>query len=228
MKLICIFISFILLNVSADYDAKYKKHVLATNESMLEADTMGLERVIEEVVYEVERHNIFGKLNCMLAVPDCLDVTICIPGSDLRSISDTEKLLDYQDWIGWKIRRAFKMKYPNIDEDLDFRSIDLKDLAQDRRNLTRPALKNIINRVLDGPVEDIPNNAALKGMCTLIGIYMSAKLPTSFIKTIATNTTNHTCTISDGRINKIYKINGGVWGQISENGTVLQRLQDQL
>ncbi|XP_050434915.1 uncharacterized protein LOC126842086 isoform X3 [Adelges cooleyi] len=209
MKLIGFFVPFILVNVSADvFEADYRKQVLVTNVSIMEAGT--------------------GKLNFMIAVPEQLNTTICIPISDLRPIPILDKLLDYQDFMGWKIRRTLKMKYPNIENNQDFGSLDLTTLAQDRRDVTGPALKNIINRLLDGPVQDIPNNAAIKRMCTLIGLYMSAEFPTSYIKRIHIDLSNRTCTLLDGTTEKIYSKNGGVWEQISEYGTVLQRLKDQL
>ncbi|XP_050437927.1 uncharacterized protein LOC126844103 isoform X1 [Adelges cooleyi] len=228
MKPICFFILFVnILNVSAHYLAEYKKQLLITNVSIMEAGTDILQRIIEEMFNEVNHCDIFGKLNFMIAVPDKLDFSICIPDSDLRPIPIMDKLLDYQDFMGWKIRRTLRMKYPNIDNNQDFKSLDLTALAQDRRDHTGPALKNIIIRILDEPVQGIPDDIALKRVCNLIGLHMSAQFPASYITKIQIDLTNRTCTLSNGYTDKIYRKNG-VWGQISENGTVLQRLKDQL
>ncbi|XP_050434932.1 uncharacterized protein LOC126842092 [Adelges cooleyi] len=130
--------------------------------------------------------------------------------------------------MGWKIRRALGMRYPNINRNQDYRSLDLRALAQDRRNLTGPALKNIINRVLDEPVQDIPDDDDLPMMCYLIGLYMSTKFPTSYTRKIQIDAISHTCTLSNAYSDKIYTKNGGSWRQINENGTVTQLLKDQL
>ncbi|XP_050434914.1 uncharacterized protein LOC126842086 isoform X2 [Adelges cooleyi] len=229
MKLIGFFVPFILVNVSADvFEADYRKQVLVTNVSIMEAGTDRLERIIEEMVNEVNHFDTFGKLNFMIAAPDKLNILNCIPVSDWRPMSYIDKLIDYQEVMGWKIRRAFRMTNPNINNNQDFGSLDLTTLAQDRRDVTGPALKNIINRVLDEPVQVIPDDGALKRMCCLIGLYMSAQFPTSYITYTQIDLSNRTCIVLNGITEKIYRKNRGVWVQINENGTELQRLQDQL
>ncbi|XP_050438455.1 uncharacterized protein LOC126844358 [Adelges cooleyi] len=237
MKLFCFLISYIFVNVSADYLTDYKKEVLYANASIERAYNMndltvggisganGLEHVIEIMVNENQYYKNFAKINLMIAVPEQTCIAYDIP--DLPFCDNLRKSRGHQKMMEWQIRYTLGMDYPDIDQNQNFEALDLKILANNRREHVVPALRNIIRRVLDKPVQHVQDDAAILQMCRLLGLYKSAQFPRSYISSLEINTVRGTCILWDiSNTPKWYRKNNGVWEQLKVEGTA-QPLEEQ-
>ncbi|XP_050443289.1 uncharacterized protein LOC126847199 [Adelges cooleyi] len=172
MKLFWFLITFVLVNVSANDETIYKKEVFLTNAAielayakndLIVGDnsaTNALEHVIEKIVNNTSSFQIpdfyhnFAKINVMIAVPDKTDIV----GDLLSEPSQYDHLLDkcsfYQFNMQQEIRQILNLVILEGATDQDFRSLDLTTLAEQRRSLVKPALKNIIRRKLADDVQE--------------------------------------------------------------------------
>ncbi|XP_050441638.1 uncharacterized protein LOC126846171 isoform X2 [Adelges cooleyi] len=212
LLLTCVFV-----NVSADL-MEYIRAVSLANRLMklasgIENDVVrsknvenGLEYVIKSIV--CENFHTLDRMNYMIAVPDFA------PLNSEREIIDA---IGHQGVMGIE-----------ISHDLNFDVLDrhyLKELAEERRRLTGPALKNIIRRVIDR----YEHGVSLLGLCRLIALLMSTKLPSSNKKDFKTGS-NGTCTVWDGSTAEVYREIEGTWWQVSFNdiNNRVQLLKTQL
>ncbi|XP_050427481.1 uncharacterized protein LOC126837597 isoform X1 [Adelges cooleyi] len=115
---------------------------------------------------------------------------------------------------------------PEFDNDQNFGDLDLTELADQRRSHVVSALINMIRR---GPLRNVDDDVYLLWMSRMVGLYMSARVPTSYIKQVWTNTHKRTFTLWDGITHKRYKRILGVWNQINLNNSgSVQLLENQL
>ncbi|XP_050427510.1 uncharacterized protein LOC126837620 [Adelges cooleyi] len=118
---------------------------------------------------------------------------------------------------------------PEFDNTQNFGDLDLTDLAEQRRGQVVSALINIIRRGLDGPLWHVSDDVYMEWMSRMMGLYMSARLPSSPIKSVWINTQNGTFMLWDGSTHKRYKRILGVWHQINlNNSDPVQLLEEQL
>ncbi|XP_050436303.1 uncharacterized protein LOC126843047 isoform X1 [Adelges cooleyi] len=204
----CFFISLILVNVSADVnkdeETKYLREVLVVNETMKIAGADKLESIIESLAVDFEHYSDFALLNFGLAVPDVR------PEEELLA-----ELSKKQSRVGWFIRFTYKMRFPyHVDERQDIKYVSLEELARDRRNLTGPVIRTIIQRDLDEPMQDILDHGALLRACRLLGVYTSTRFPKKYIRSIDIDSIEDTCTLWNGITEKTYKRIGCKWEQI--------------
>ncbi|XP_050440153.1 uncharacterized protein LOC126845534 [Adelges cooleyi] len=163
----------------------------------------------------------------MIAVPELpqmlnlVDLVESLPFKDIQDNS-----MHYQNEMQLKIKKLLGLvDEPAIDET---QKVDLEILGQKRRNCTRPVLENIIQRVLDQPEQDVWDNATLRRVCRMLGIYISAQFPESHINILRIKYSLGDCILYHGpQEHLIYKKQDGAWGQLKEDGS-FHLLKDQL
>ncbi|XP_050443291.1 uncharacterized protein LOC126847200 [Adelges cooleyi] len=154
MKLLCVLFTFVLVSVSANDDATYKKIVFLTNAAIEQAFNKndlvvgnnnranGLEHIIEKIVNDDRSYRSFAQINFMIASPDKLDLTNLI-SAFARFIPPTVSAIRYQLSMRKEIKETLDI---DISDDLyreDPEGLNLTTLAEQRRRSVKKALKNI-------------------------------------------------------------------------------------
>ncbi|XP_050440151.1 uncharacterized protein LOC126845531 [Adelges cooleyi] len=163
MKIFLFLITLVLFNVSAYDEMNYKKEVFLTNVAIELAYNKndftvgdnsglnGLEHVIEKMVndtssFQIEDYYVnFAKINFMIAVPDQTDIAINI--TDFEHLHNNFKCVHYQYMMQLEIKNTLNIDIPKLDES-QIGDLNLTTLAEQRRCLVKPALKNIFRRLL--------------------------------------------------------------------------------
>ncbi|XP_050443288.1 uncharacterized protein LOC126847198 isoform X14 [Adelges cooleyi] len=234
MKFVCFFITLVVENISAFDEAAYKKEVFITNQ-MIElaynkndltigqhSEANGLEYVIEEIVNDVEYYNSFAQINLMTALPDKTDIVLLIPAMkylDGRLIMNTCK--QYQTIIKHEIESILNIVYPKVPYSEDSERLNLTTLTEGRR-VTGTSIESSIRHVLGTDIADVNQDqtrsvhgVSLLRICRLMGLYLSTRFPTSYIKDLWVDPMIMTCTLDEGDIQRRFKQINGVWWQIS-------------
>ncbi|XP_050423531.1 uncharacterized protein LOC126835194 isoform X5 [Adelges cooleyi] len=240
MKLYSFLISFAFVNVSSiTNEMDYIKEVVITNAHIELAYNMnniaikdkvvlnGLEHVIKKTI--ANKQNLLEEINNLFAVPEF--PTFC---------HDWSALTEFQKNLQDVIQLELNIPVPQV-PDINFRRLVLKDLGVKRREFTRIALKNILNRIINykkrenvshlinvrrqlgtntlknkisRALAEPENEISLRSMCHLIALFMSTKYPESHIKYIQINS-DCTCTLKDDYCNRgsAYKTYGQIEGQ---------------
>ncbi|XP_050432587.1 uncharacterized protein LOC126840717 [Adelges cooleyi] len=145
----------------------------------------------------------------MIAVPEYTKIVIGIPYAVY--LNEMEISMHYQHMMRVEIAITLGIETPRTNEPFQsFAHFKLKALADLRRSQVIPALENIIRHVLAGILR-----TSLSQMCRLLAVYMSARFPTSYIKSLRVDDIDNTCTLWNGSKNMKYRKNGHIWGQIS-------------
>ncbi|XP_050444233.1 uncharacterized protein LOC126847859 [Adelges cooleyi] len=197
MKLLCVLTSFFLVNVLALINlTPFKMEVAITNVYIQDAfdnsDENGneLERVIETMVEE----SVIGYvvMNFMVTVPERASLTN----------ADLDESIDQQRAMQDEITAVTGLPIPDV-PDQDFANLNLSELGDARRVLTKEALKNIIIRALNANEPIVTGIQIIKfgQLCRFIGLWMSTLDPLLYIKAtrievifnmcILTNTADH-------------------------------------
>ncbi|XP_050444248.1 uncharacterized protein LOC126847868 isoform X2 [Adelges cooleyi] len=217
---------------------KYKREVFITNEHIklaYQSDTKtnslanGLEcvikTIIEELLYKIE------SMNNMINVPEYLFE------------NDVQGSIDLQGTMQVEINAVLKIDVPDIDENQNFEKLDLFELGEERRCLTRKALKNIFIHKIGfrnltalteerrlHTTEKIRNKIAnlfngkkpqeyLLKMCTLVALCISAKSSKLYITFLQITNTGD-CILTDTITPyKTYREIKNIWWQIKVNDT---------
>ncbi|XP_050429396.1 uncharacterized protein LOC126838760 [Adelges cooleyi] len=114
-----------------------------------------------------------------------------------------------------------KIRDTLTDEVQDLGGLNLTSLAEKRR-VTGTSLENTITRVLGKVIPDVAevqyesynfskDCVPLFRMCRLMALYISTQYPTSYIRKLQTNSKNNSCTLWDGRKEKIFRKINGIW-----------------
>ncbi|XP_050424823.1 uncharacterized protein LOC126835934 isoform X3 [Adelges cooleyi] len=220
MKLLCVVISFVFVNVSADIMA-YKRVVSITNLIIQNASDRndingsnmfiyGLEFLIKAIVYE----NQFSMdMSILFAVPE---------KADLVNIQNS---IDQHTEMAQEMIDILSIPMPNL-PDPNMANVNLTDLGKDRRRLTGKALKKILLYAI------VRYDLAMtyERLCCLIGLWISTKIPTFYIKSAEVDN-NKCCVIKDevGHVKKYAFIGNKYWQVDAENsGFQIMQLKTQL
>ncbi|XP_050427559.1 uncharacterized protein LOC126837662, partial [Adelges cooleyi] len=164
MKLFCVVILFVFVNVSADDRMLYTDMVRRTNEVIERAYHIndltvngisginGLEYVIEAIVDDKDYNGNFGKINVMIAVPDILEIVVHLTVPRRKFPNALRKAMHFQDLMQIEVINKLRQQVWFgflMNESHDYKILDLTALAEQRRRRVKPALKNIIERTLD-------------------------------------------------------------------------------
>ncbi|XP_050425021.1 uncharacterized protein LOC126836063 isoform X2 [Adelges cooleyi] len=190
MKFFRILLSLSFVYVLADITA-YKSLLAITN---------GLEHVIKTMVYE-NRFTLV-KMNFMIAIPEYAILT------DDNRIEIINHQLDMRQMI----IRELPIPVPNT-PDQKYMNINLHNMGEARRKITRKALKQIIMDELNRkqPV------FYFSQMCCFIGLWMSTQTPSLYTRTTQAGFKN-VCTITDRADHVIkYRSLNGIICQVDVN-----------
>ncbi|XP_050443285.1 uncharacterized protein LOC126847198 isoform X11 [Adelges cooleyi] len=203
------------------------------------SEANGLEYVIEEIVNDVEYYNSFAQINLMTALPDKTDIVLLIPAMkylDGRLIMNTCK--QYQTIIKHEIESILNIVYPKVPysegpmydqfilqleirDTLNSERLNLTTLTEGRR-VTGTSIESSIRHVLGTDIADVNQDqtrsvhgVSLLRICRLMGLYLSTRFPTSYIKDLWVDPMIMTCTLDEGDIQRRFKQINGVWWQIS-------------
>ncbi|XP_050425034.1 uncharacterized protein LOC126836075 isoform X2 [Adelges cooleyi] len=212
MKLFCILISFVYVNVFANI-ARYRREVFITNKhielaSERDNDLLGngLERVIKKIINE----------NTFLL--DVMNFTIAVP---------EHAKLNGRNNIMMSIHNQRRIR-TEITHILDFGNSNLPQLGEERRRLTGKALKQIIIHALDGT----DPNVISQQMCRFIGLWISTEIPTLYMtNTYIDPDISSVCILMDKSNHAVkYRTFNGTYWQVDVNNIELQiiELKDQL
>ncbi|XP_050419631.1 uncharacterized protein LOC126847996 isoform X2 [Adelges cooleyi] len=191
MQLPCVLMSFAFVIVWADI-MTYMRVVTNTNRHIEQAYANynnlrgnGLEHVIRRIVCENEYT--FDQMNFMIAVPE------------------RAKFTNLPEAVFTQIALQGKISF-----ELYFGNVNLTELGNLRRVLTKKALNNIIRRALNVNEKDV----TLSQLCYFIGLWMSAKIPTLYTNFIDTDSDN-ICILKDESDHVIkYRSIGGIFYQV--------------
>ncbi|XP_050422442.1 uncharacterized protein LOC126847938 isoform X5 [Adelges cooleyi] len=194
MKIICVLISFVFVNVSADITpylqliAVTNKHIQIAYQRNYDIVGNGLEYVIKAIVCE----NVFTieKMNFMIAVPEYASIAV---------------------------NQRLGIPVPNP-ANLHFGNLNLTNLGVLRRRFTKKALTNIIRRELIGNETDgEPERVTFSEKCLFLGLWMSTNIPTFYTKSAVTGT-NSDCVITDiANHVMVYRSIEGKYWQVDAN-----------
>ncbi|XP_050439859.1 uncharacterized protein LOC126845262 isoform X3 [Adelges cooleyi] len=160
MQFFCFLTLFVLVKATAN-EASCKREVFLANEMIQLAynkndfivgnnsRTNGLEHVIENMVNDEKYYESFAEMNMMIASPDKFCLLKHIPG--MEGQHPFTRCVFYQDMMQFDIHSTLKIDRAIAAFGQNFGSLDLKDLADQRRSLVKTALKNIFKRKL-GPM----------------------------------------------------------------------------
>ncbi|XP_050443287.1 uncharacterized protein LOC126847198 isoform X13 [Adelges cooleyi] len=234
MKFVCFFITLVVENISAFDEAAYKKEVFITNQ-MIElaynkndltigqhSEANGLEYVIEEIVNDVEYYNSFAQINLMTALPDKTDIVLLIP-----AMKYLDGRLIMNNIVYPKVPYSEGPMYDQFILQLEIRDtlnserLNLTTLTEGRR-VTGTSIESSIRHVLGTDIADVNQDqtrsvhgVSLLRICRLMGLYLSTRFPTSYIKDLWVDPMIMTCTLDEGDIQRRFKQINGVWWQIS-------------
>ncbi|XP_050443286.1 uncharacterized protein LOC126847198 isoform X12 [Adelges cooleyi] len=242
MKFVCFFITLVVENISAFDEAAYKKEVFITNQ-MIElaynkndltigqhSEANGLEYVIEEIVNDVEYYNSFAQINLMTALPDI--VYPKVPYSEgFRSLNLTTLGEQRRPFVKQALENILRRKLGpmydqfilqlEIRDTLNSERLNLTTLTEGRR-VTGTSIESSIRHVLGTDIADVNQDqtrsvhgVSLLRICRLMGLYLSTRFPTSYIKDLWVDPMIMTCTLDEGDIQRRFKQINGVWWQIS-------------
>ncbi|XP_050444341.1 uncharacterized protein LOC126847938 isoform X1 [Adelges cooleyi] len=213
MKIICVLISFVFVNVSADITpylqliAVTNKHIQIAYQRNYDIVGNGLEYVIKAIVCE----NVFTieKMNFMIAVPEYASIAV---NQRLASI-------DHQFSMQGQILMKLGIPVPNPANLRNyFGNLNLTNLGVLRRRFTKKALTNIIRRELIGNETDgEPERVTFSEKCLFLGLWMSTNIPTFYTKSAVTGT-NSDCVITDiANHVMVYRSIEGKYWQVDAN-----------
>ncbi|XP_050422433.1 uncharacterized protein LOC126847938 isoform X4 [Adelges cooleyi] len=196
MKIICVLISFVFVNVSADITpylqliAVTNKHIQIAYQRNYDIVGNGLEYVIKAIVCE----NVFTieKMNFMIAVPEYASIAV-------------------NQRLGIPVPNPANLR--NY-----FGNLNLTNLGVLRRRFTKKALTNIIRRELIGNETDgEPERVTFSEKCLFLGLWMSTNIPTFYTKSAVTGT-NSDCVITDiANHVMVYRSIEGKYWQVDAN-----------
>ncbi|XP_050424017.1 uncharacterized protein LOC126835455 [Adelges cooleyi] len=212
MKLFCVFLSFVFVNVIADI-RQYMMAVFITNRHIqlaFEHNTIqignGLERVIKTMVYD--NAYLMDEISVMIAIPE------------YANLNDIQQSTNYQTLMQNEIAVQLSLPVPEFPNQ-NFGNLNLRQLGEERRFFTAEALKNITIRALDG----LEPGVTLKQLCRIIGVWTSTQIPNLFIT--STNVEPYSvCALEDeeGHVVK-YRSFEGIYWQVDVTDIDLQIIQ---
>ncbi|XP_050430147.1 uncharacterized protein LOC126839125 isoform X2 [Adelges cooleyi] len=240
MKLFCLLISFFFVDVLADFET-YLEYIFTTTEAMRLAyekndltvgDRYGanaLEHMIETMVDDVNNdidYMDFCKINFLIAVPENTEIVDRIPQfPDYPTLEKASFFLhimqeEIESILGYSV-----MGYNLV-------LTTPETIADQRREIVIPALRNIIKRrLLDEPVHDEEADDSILPNCRLLGLYLSTQFPESFTKELVIDSTGRNCIVTDeSNAIRVYRKIDNAWSLTSlENiNQSLQTLEEQL
>ncbi|XP_050427566.1 uncharacterized protein LOC126837663 isoform X6 [Adelges cooleyi] len=252
MKYFCFLILFLFVNVSADDLRVYADMVRRINIAIEKAFnvnnltiednpvTNALEYVIEAIFDDNYYNGDFATMNFMIARPDQIEIVAHIPVEPANTFeNEIKKAMHYQYLMEVEVRAKLSplyvtihyshikrdqvtmvnqfMKQPEIRDPSNLGRLNLTTVAEKRR-VTGTSLENTMRQAL--------LDKTLWRICCMIGIYMSTRLPTSYIKNI--HVESNMCTLYDGITQQRYQqINGVLW-QIGLDNRRAQLFEEQL
>ncbi|XP_050443272.1 uncharacterized protein LOC126847198 isoform X1 [Adelges cooleyi] len=108
-----------------------------------------------------------------------------------------------------------------IRDTLNSERLNLTTLTEGRR-VTGTSIESSIRHVLGTDIADVNQDqtrsvhgVSLLRICRLMGLYLSTRFPTSYIKDLWVDPMIMTCTLDEGDIQRRFKQINGVWWQIS-------------
>ncbi|XP_050443283.1 uncharacterized protein LOC126847198 isoform X9 [Adelges cooleyi] len=124
--------------------------------------------------------------------------------------------------LGEQRRPFVKQALENIlRRKLDSERLNLTTLTEGRR-VTGTSIESSIRHVLGTDIADVNQDqtrsvhgVSLLRICRLMGLYLSTRFPTSYIKDLWVDPMIMTCTLDEGDIQRRFKQINGVWWQIS-------------
>ncbi|XP_050443281.1 uncharacterized protein LOC126847198 isoform X7 [Adelges cooleyi] len=151
-------------------------------------------------------------------------------GQDLRRLNLTTLGGQRRHYVKKALKNIFKRKLGSMYDQFIFQ-LKIRDTSNrkrlnlstliERRRVTGTSIESSIRHVLGTDIADVNQDqirsvhgVSLLRMCRLMGIYLSTRFPTSYIRQLWIDPINMTCTLDEGDIQRRFKQTNGVWWQI--------------
>ncbi|XP_050443276.1 uncharacterized protein LOC126847198 isoform X4 [Adelges cooleyi] len=152
-------------------------------------------------------------------------------GKDFKSMNLTILGEERRHFVKQALQNIFKRKLGpmydqfilqlEIRDTLNSEHLNLTTLTEGRR-VTGTSIESSIRHVLGTDIADVNQDqtrsvhgVSLLRICRLMGLYLSTRFPTSYIKDLWVDPMIMTCTLDEGDIQRRFKQINGVWWQIS-------------
>ncbi|XP_050436835.1 uncharacterized protein LOC126843373 isoform X1 [Adelges cooleyi] len=209
MKLLCILISFTLVNVLVAELDEYVAMVKIVNNRINDVKDP-LPEIITNIVRASQKYTMRDISN-MLVVPE--------------SIADTSgQMLLCQYYVLSEISHVESSDTSTTKSKDQFKGKTLLELGEKRRDVIGKAVKNVIEGVLAGDNQDFKDSLP---MCRLLGFLRSIKFPDNFV--VQATVKDKICILEDININVIsYKHQSNNYWQIAKNSSDGAKLSELL
>ncbi|XP_050427842.1 uncharacterized protein LOC126837906 [Adelges cooleyi] len=167
---------------------------------------------------EADKDQDFGELNLETLASERREYVV----KALQNIFRRELGSKYDNFMS---ELELKIRDTLTDEVQDLGRLNITTLIEERR-VTGTSLENTFTRVIGRNSPEVAEvqyesyNLSKRGIpllrfCRLMGLYISTQNPTEYIRKLQTNYNSNTCTLWDGRNEKIFRKIDGVWKQFS-------------